>query len=759
MRKWNMLACLVLLTGTVLAEGWKIQDNPILSPWAEKVSPDNALPEYPRPQFTRGEWLSLNGLWDYAILPVDVAQAEKYDGKILVPYPVESALSGVKKWVGAENRLHYSREFTVPESWKGRRTLLHFEACDWQATVFVNGKEVGRHTGGYAPFSFDITDALKPEGTQSLKVVVFDPTNDGWQPRGKQVKKPGGIYYTAVTGIWQPVWLEPVAKEGRLISASGYAAKLENGKLIPSLDGWTTFTGKAVAPANSFVDVDVYGDDGKVFFGGGAMVGADGTFTMTGKMTEPKLWTPDNPYLYKVVYTLHVKDRVVDRVESYLGMRTSTLGKGEDGKLRMLLNGKFVFQYGPLDQGWWPDGLYTAPTDEALKYDLEMTKKMGFNMLRKHVKVESRRFYYWCDKLGLLVWQDMPSGDRYIAPSDPDIVRTPESAANYYHEWGEIMDTLQNAPSIVMWVPFNEGWGQFDTCKVVQWTKDRDPTRLVDCASGWSDRPCGDVKDMHSYPGPDRPEVLEDRAIVLGEFGGLGLPVKGHAWQDNGNWGYVNMADKDQLLARYSSLIARLRFLIDEGLSAGVYTQTTDVETESNGLMTYDRKVDKMGADRLAKVNARLYQPTPVYKTLVPDSRKAPVTWRYTTDKPADGWEQAGFDDSAWKQGEAGFGSTVPNAEPRTKWDTSDLWIRRSFDWNGTLPKGLAVTLYHDEDCEIYLNGTRIFVGSRFVTQYATMEADPGAEKALKSGKNVLAVHVKQTKGGQFIDVGLDEIQ
>ena len=477
---------------------------------------------------------------------------------------------------------------------------------------------------------------------------------------------------------------------------------------------------------------------------------------------NPKLWTPDNPFLYNLRVELVRNNKVIDTVNSYFGMREISLGKCEDGFTRIMLNGKFLFQHGLLDQGWWPDGLYTAPTDKALAYDIEVTKQLGFNMLRKHVKVEPARFYYHCDRLGILVWQDMPSGEPtlYIRPDQPDAVRSPESAANYEREWKEIIEFLHNYPSIVVWVPFNEGWGQFDTCRILAWTKELDPTRLVNGPSGWSDRSCGDVHVRHAYRGPGMFPPSEDRATVLGEYGGLGLPIEDHIWlKTDRNWGYGgNLKDKEDLLETYRQLNERLHPMIGKGLSAAVYTQTTDVEVEVNGLMTYDRGVIKVYVEKFKASNEALRFAPATYQTVLPIAKEGATEWSYTTEKPAEGWEKADFDASSWQKGLAGFGTEkTPNTTIGTVWNTDNIWIRKSFELSDADvkdPSSLRLSLYHDEDCVVYCNGTKVLETKGYITDYALFSiANAGA--VFKAGTNVLAIHCKQTTGGQYIDAGV----
>ncbi|MBU6398900.1 MAG: glycoside hydrolase family 2, partial [Verrucomicrobia bacterium] len=553
---------------------WRPAQGPLQTRWAKDVSPANAHPEYPRPQLVRKEWQNLNGLWDFAITTREAAPPTRFDGQILVPFPVESALSGVRRTVTEKDRLWYHRAFMVPRRWSGQRVWLHFGAVDFETVVFVNGSRFATHRGGYDPFTFDITEALNRRGTNELVVAVWDPTDGGQQPRGKQVRKPDqGIFYTATSGIWQTVWLEPVP-----------AAHIQSVNTTPDIDRGTVTVAPVVTGANPArtVTVTILDDRKRVYTASG---NAGMRFTLPVK--DPKLWSPEHPFLYGLEVTLNEAGKRVDSVASYFGMRKVALGKDARGVTRIFLNNQPYFMLGPLDQGFWPDGLYTAPTDAALRYDLEATKKMGFNMCRKHVKVEPERWYYWCDKLGVLVWQDMPSGDRFIGGKDPDIARAPESAHEFETELKAVIEARHNHPSIVMWVLFNEGWGQYDTSRLTHWIKELDPTRLVDDASGWADRGVGDVRDMHRYPGPGSPKPEPDRAAVLGEFGGLGYKVDGHTWAGR-TWGYRGMASVEVLRRQYARLLRGVYALReDPGLSAAVYTQTTDVEYEGNGLMTY----------------------------------------------------------------------------------------------------------------------------------------------------------------------------
>lgn len=586
------LSAILIVINTFSCSGtdratWRPVKEHIMTRWAKEVTPAKVLPEYPRPQLIRKEWHNLNGLWEYAIMPREISRLSAYDGHILVPFPVESPLSGVMKPVGETNRLWYRRTFEIPDTWSGRRILLHFGAVDWETTVWINGREMGSHRGGYDSFTFDITEALIPDTTQEVVVAVWDPSNRGTQPRGKQVDNPRGIWYTSVTGIWQTVWLEPVP--------DAFIASL---KVIPDIDAGVVRI-KVNADNNYQAEV-VVKDGGKVT---GELTGATNSELTIG-IEKPKLWSPNSPHLYDLHVALVDREgKTIDKISSYFGMRKISLGKDERGFTRMWLNNEFVFQFGPLDQGWWPDGLYAAPTDEALRYDIEITKQLGFNMARKHVKIEPERWYYWCDMLGLLVWQDMPSGDEYIDPGDPDIERSPESARQFELELRRLIEDFGNHPSIVVWVPYNEGWGQYKTEGIVDYIKSQDPTRLVDNASGWADRGVGDIRDKHDYPGPSMPEPETERAVVLGEFGGLGLPLAGHTWQDQDNWGYRQFNDVEELTTAYAKLIRDLYPLIRKGLSAAVYTQTTDVEIEVNGLMTYDRAVVKMDMDDVARIN------------------------------------------------------------------------------------------------------------------------------------------------------------
>lgn len=592
-----VLSLLVLAWCLTCFSQWKPAGDRIKTKWAEQINPDKVLPEYPRPLMEREEWKNLNGLWKYAIRPVGQAEPETFDGQILVPFAVESSLSGVQKTLGEQNELWYKREFDVPAKWNGKNVLLHFGAVDWKTDVWVNGVKVGSHTGGYTPFSFDITSVLA-KGNNTLTVRVWDPTDQGFQPRGKQVSRPEVIWYTPVSGIWQTVWLEPVSS--RYISQVKTTPDIDKGRLKVDVSAGCRST-------QDLIEVRVF--DGKqVVATGKALNGEPVEMTLN----NAKLWSPDSPFLYGMEISLISNGKVVDKVNSYTAMRKYSTRRDEKGIVRLQLNNKDLFQFGPLDQGWWPDGLYTAPTDEALVYDIIKTKDFGFNMIRKHIKVEPARWYTHCDQLGVIVWQDMPSGD--ISPrwqnrqyfNDVEVVRSPQSEANYRKEWKEIIDYLYSNPCIGMWVPFNEAWGQFKTEDIAAWTKQYDPSRLVNPASGGNFYTCGDVLDLHNYPAPEMYLYDAQRANVLGEYGGIGLVLKDHIWEPDRNWGYVKFNTPEEVTAEYIKYAESLLDMIKQGFTAAVYTQTTDVEIEVNGLITYDRKVIKVNEGKVKEMNQRI---------------------------------------------------------------------------------------------------------------------------------------------------------
>ncbi|HOX32576.1 MAG TPA: glycoside hydrolase family 2 TIM barrel-domain containing protein [Spirochaetales bacterium] len=592
------------------------------SPWAAKVDRERPLPEYPRPSLVRDEWLSLNGPWDYAIRP-EGAGPGSFDGPILVPFPVESPLSGAERPLGPAEVLWYRRSFRVPGSWRGRRVLVHFGAADWEARVSLNGQRLGSHRGGYVPFSFDLTERLS-WGEEELVVELRDPTDAGTQCRGKQSLRPRGILYTAASGLWGTVWLEPVpeariagvsaavprgaaARDGRLeVSVALCAIGAAGGRLRARLDEG----GRAVAEAAVELGPEA------------------GSASLELSLREPRLWSPASPFLYGLSLELESGPGPADRVASYAAFRTVGLGEGPRGEARILLNGEALFHNAVLDQGYWPEGVYTAPTDEALASDIERAKELGFNAIRKHAKVESERWYWHCDRLGVLVWQDVPAGGRNMSllysvvlgfagarlRDDRGLGRfgrsDPASREDFAREAEEIYEYLKGFPCVVAWVPFNEGWGQFESARFAREFAARDPSRLVDAASGWYDAGGGHFASRHDYR--RRPRAPRGgrgaRAAVLSEYGGLTLRVAGHSTEDRRQFGYAGAADAEDLAAQYEALAARLAALAREGLAAAVYTQISDVEIERNGLLTYDRRLVKADAGRIRAANLALIE-------------------------------------------------------------------------------------------------------------------------------------------------------
>ena len=727
--KYIFILLLVSVTTiSVNCYGWEMANGQLMTQWAADIDPQNVLPEYPRPQMVRDDYMTLNGIWQFqeAFSGENAPVGTDLTDEILVPFPVESAISGVYQHY---DRLWYRRSFDVPQGWNGKNIILHFGAVDWESEVFINGTSLGVHKGGYDAFSYDITPYLV-SGSQELIVRVYDPTNSQAIACGKQDLNPSGIWYTAVTGIWQTVWIEPVASRS-----------IESLKLVPDVDSSLLNVTGFVRGDTSGISVTATAYDGDLIVG---IVTGPADTQMQMQIRDPKLWSPNNPFLYDLEVVLKYDDIVVDTVSSYFGMRKIELKMVNDYN-RIFLNDEYFFQIGPLDQGWWPDGLYTAPTDEALKYDLDKIKEYGFNMVRKHVKVEPARWYYWADKLGLLVWQDMPS--MRGAPGDA------AGRMQFEGEMATMVEQHGNHPSIILWVVFNEGWGQYDTVRNTNNVMAQDPSRLVSCASGWTDYPVGNIIDRHSYPTPGAPEYTTSRAMVCGEYGGIGMYVDDHVW-DASSWSYTMVQNAETLESVYDSYIQTLMGLEASGLNAGVYTQITDVEGELNGLMTYDR-IDKGTPAHIAQSNSMNYS----FEVVISTSESEGQQWYYTFDEPNSNWMDPAFNDSSWSIGDGGFGTSgTPGAVVRTTWNTDNIWLRKTFDFNSITEDqidDLMFRIHHDEDVEIYINSVLAGSINNYTSNYINFRLNEAGKAAIIPGHdNLVAVHCSQTTGGQYIDLG-----
>ncbi len=723
------------------AHSYQPVEGKIMTPWGEKVSPENVWQEYPRPQLKRGEWKNLNGLWDYAITSKDAVIPRDFQGEILVPFAVESALSGVGKSVMPDQKLWYKRTFELPRNWRGNNIMLHFQAADWETSVWINGKLVGTHRGGSTAFSFDITKYLK-KGEQEIVVSVWDPTDTDNQARGKQVLEPQGIWYTPVTGIWQTVWLEPVNKIH--IHSIYPIADIDKGQVLVKTELSGTKGGEILA-------VKVLESDKVVL---------NEIFPVTEEivldMPDPKLWSPESPVLYRLEITLKKNNRVHDEVESYFAMRKISMAKDAQGYQRIQLNNETLFQYGTLDQGWWPDGLLTPPSAEAMRYDMEVLKDMGFNMLRKHIKVEPWLYYYYADSLGMIIWQDMVSGfemakksEQHVAWKAPhDWNRPQESSIQWEFELKAMIDQLRFFPSIVSWVIFNEGWGQYDTKRIVEWSMGYDKTRLINGVSGWTDRDCGHMIDAHQYPGPgmEPAEQNPGRVVVLGEFGGLGLPIEGHLWDPSmRNWGYRTYTNTETLIKEYAKLMHNLYPLRYNGLSAAVYTQTTDVEGEVNGLITYDRKVVKIDPELLRILHYPLYgNDSRVVKKIVSDSEVNSQQILISTNELEDGWYNG--------KNRSLFNKT--NAPVSVK--KGDNVCSVSYFSIDETPEGIYLHIHAFGEIKIYLNGVLI-TNKRVVCKRHYEDINLSEYRSLlkNKGENVLAVECGPYEQDAEFDYGL----
>lgn len=734
-----LFLCSIALSFPLFAQEndtWKPATSPLMTRWAKDVNPQNPLPDYPRPQMTRATWLSLNGLWQFenAGNASSIPRNRILPERVLVPFPIQSALSGVGQ---KYKQVWYRRTFEIPSAWKkapDQHVLLHFGAVNYESGIYFNGKLIGTHKGGYDPFSFDITERLQ-EGQNELIVGVIHQANWSDIVRGRQNSDARSGFYSAATGIWQTVWLEPVS-----------AAHIEDLTITPDVDGSVLeIRADTVNAEGENVTIDVL--DGTAVVAQGR--GAAGTAIRV-PIPNPKLWSPANPFLYSLKINLLKNNEIVDSVGSYAALRKISVGPDETGKTRLLLNNKPLFQVGVLDAGYWPDGIYTAPTDEALKFDIEAAKKLGFNLIRKHAKIEPARWYYHADKLGMLVWQDMPGGEN----------KTPQTKRQFETELRRMVETLRHHPSIVMWVLFDEGKGQFDAERLAQTLKIQDPTRLVSNASGGDDKYAGDVHDTHNFPSPRSNAPEAKRAAVVGEFGALPYYVADHSWSDHfevqEKEGKQEKFDEAEGLTRRYENLMRQAWKLKEntGTGAVVYAQLTDIEKDVTGFYSYDRAVLKTEEARIHAANSGPLPPKPL-TMLATTAQKEPVEWKYTTKRPQEGWEREGYDDLDWKSSPAPFGTLdKPEMPVRTEWKTHEIWLRRTIELPADFKTPLLLLL-HDDDATIYINGILAAKVTGKNDEYEEIPLLTSGREALQPGKNLIAVMVTQKEGNQVFDLGL----
>ena len=757
------LKSLDIAVTTLVREG----EAPIVTPWSKQVTVENVWPEHPRPQMVRHLWQNLNGRWDYAVTgPGDTAPNE-YDGKILVPFCIESPLSGVGRRVTPQERVWYRRTFSLPDSWRGKRLLLHFGAVDWEAAVWVNGTRVGEHRGGYVPFTLDVTNALTDHRDQELTVRVWDPRDDRQYLRGKQASKTD--HYETSTGIWQTVWWEPVAPVS--------IAKL---KLTPDVDRGVLAVEPAIRGDVDGCTIEMTALDGETEV---ARAGGRATAPVELKLDQPKLWSPDRPFLYDLEARLVRDGQTLDTVESYFGMRKIEVGRDASGINRIMLNGEPIFQIGPLDQSYWPQSVFTPPSEQAMVYDLQYLKDVACNMVRLHVTTNPDRWYYACDRLGLLVWQDFvcgPRGRKYDQLTD-------DEAAEWRREQQAMVDWLHDHPSIVMWVVFNESWNQHRTEGQTAWAMRYDPTRLVSVASGWDDVPgLSDVRDIHDYtthPSIPLPATEPKRAVVLGECGGFNCIVTDHNWHgeaqpaatDNDVWVQDIKRPRydmgDPLAEHYAALVEDLRLLQTEGLCGAVYTQLTDMKREQNGYLTFDRRVSKIEPARLRAIHERLFASRPRLHSLLGRADDKPAEWRYATDTPEGEWTTLGYDDTSWRQGHSPFGvADDSQPKPGTLLDSERFCLRKPFDLHH-VPTSVAVRVRMAGQLRGQLNLSTIHLNGHVVAidntrhiqagdRVSLFHLHPEQLRLLSKGGNVFAVEVKRGGGAPFrIDVDLLQVE